>query len=310
LNLERIKTLVAAEAKKTYYETCFSQEIIDGLEEQLHLLQDVQRLLSDRYQAGASNYLDVIRGKVEIARLNNDIAEAKRDLQTRKAQLNLLLGNDADHVLVLTDSLLHSPSFVDEDSLMRTLLEKSSALKIAQRTVFRQEAAVGLAKTSYLPDFSLGIFHQRRAEEPPFNANQFTGTTTNALGIELGISIPLWFWQEPKGQVQEASALRSIAEVNNSHVARRVRASILNAIAAVKVADAQIRVFDESLLNDTRDIVTTGIAQYQNNQIDLLNLLDIYRTARATRVEYARALLNYTVAFTDLEAAGELPFEE
>ena len=168
LRLVRIKTLVAAQTKRVYYEARFSQEIIDGLEEQFRLLQDVQQLLNDRYRAGASNYLDVIRGKVEIARLNNDIAEAKRGLQVRRTQLNLLLGNDADHTLVLTDSLLHGPSFVDEDSLMRTFLEKSSALKIAQRTVFRQEAAVGLATTSYLPDFSLGVFHQRRAEEPPF----------------------------------------------------------------------------------------------------------------------------------------------
>jgi cobalt-zinc-cadmium efflux system outer membrane protein len=310
MHLERTKTLLAAGVKKAYYGARLGQEIIESLEEQLRLLQDVQRLLTDRYRAGTGGYLDVIRGKVEIARLNNDIAEARHDFQARRSQLNLLMGRDAGNTIRLIDSLFYGPMPAEEDALIRTLLENSAVLKIARHAELRAEAAVRVAKTGYLPDVSLAIFHQRRAEEPPFNANMFNGATTNALGIQLGISIPLWFWQEPQGQVQEANALREIASVNNDQVKRRVKSSILNALSAAKTVESQIRVFDTSLLNDANDILTTGIAQYQNNQIDLLNLLDVYRTVRATRVEYARALFNYAVAVADLEAAAELPLEE
>lgn len=310
LQCERTSRLISAQVKKAYYDARLSQEIIETFDEQLRLLQDVQRLLTDRYRAGSANYLDVIRGKVEIARLNNDIGEARRDLQVRRAQLNLLMGRDADHAVELTDSLFHSPADVEEDSLIRILLENSTILKIAQHKVIREDAAVSLATASYLPDFSLGLFHQRRAEQPPFDANGFTGTTTSGLGIQFGISVPLWFWQEPKGQVQEANALREIARVNSDQIARRVRSNILNALSAVKTIGSQITVFDQSLLNDAQDILATALDQYQNNQIDLLNLLDVHRTFRATRVEYARALLNYAVALADLEVAAELPSEE
>ncbi len=67
--------------------------------------------------------------------------------------------------------------------------------------------------------------------------------------------------------------------------------------------------FDELLLEDTKDVVATSFDSYRNNQIDLLNLLDVYRTARDTRLEYARALMSHSVALAELEAAGELPFE-
>jgi cobalt-zinc-cadmium efflux system outer membrane protein len=310
LQFERTKRLISAQVKKAYYDARLSQEIIESFDEQLRLLQDVQRLLTDRYRAGTADYLDVIRGKVEIARLNNDIVEVRRDLQVRRAQLNLLMGRDADHAIELTDSLFHRPVRVEEDSLIRTLLEQSTVLKIAQHKVIREDAAVSLATTNYLPDFSLGLFHQRRAEQPPFDANGFTGTTTSGLGIQFDISVPLWFWQEPKGQVQEATALREIAQVNGDQIARRVRSNILNALSAVKTVDSQITVFDQSLLNDAQDILATAIDQYQNNQIDLLNLLDVHRTVRETKVEYARALLNYAVALSDLEVAAELPSGE
>lgn len=310
LNLERTKAIITARVTKAYYSVLFSLEILESLEEQLKLLKDFQQLVTARYQAGQSNYLDVMRAKVEIARLGNDNAEARRESQLRKNQLNVTIGRNADDLFEVSDSLYYVPVMFQKDSLLATLTEKSSALRIVQQTLKRQQQILSLAKSSYFPDFSVGFFHQRRAEEPPFNANQFTGTTTSAIGLQLGISIPLWFWQEPKGQVQEASALIDIAMVNQRAIERRVRASILNSFDFFKVVEAQLKAFDETLLKDSKDILSTAITQYQNNQTDVLNLFDVYRTYRATKLEYARALYNYVAALADLEVAAELPVEE
>jgi len=305
LQLQRIKILVTAQVKRAYYSLSFSQEIVKSLEGQLNLLRDFQKLVQSRFEAAASNYLDVVRSKVEIARTINDLTEAKREAQLRETQLNLLLGRSSDQSVQLTDTLVYVPLMLNQDSLVAQLLERSVALGIAQRTVARQQGVLDLAGTSYLPDFSLGLSHQRIAEQPPFNANNFTGVITNSLGIQLGISVPLWFWQEPRGQVREAEALVEIARVGFAAIERQIRANIQNALRAVNVAEAQLQLFDRSLLADANDILTTGINQYRNNQIDVLNLFDIYRTYRATRIEYLRALTNYLVARADLEAAGE-----
>lgn len=310
LALERTKTLVAAQVKSAYYSVLLSKEIVKSLEQQVKLLKDLQELLTSRYQAGQANYLDVVRVKVEIARLNNDLAEALRDERLRKSQLNIIIGRNADQLFDAADTLSYTPLPFARETVGSRLLEKSATLKIAQRFVIRQQSVLSLAKTSYLPDFSIGLFHQRRAEEPPFDANRFLGTTTNSVGVQLGVSIPLWFWQEPKGQIQEAAALVDIASLNYGSVERRVRANVLSAFDLAEVMERQMKVFDETLLRDSRDILTTAVAQYQNNQLDILNLFDVYRTYLATRVEYARALYNYAAALAGLEAAAELPSEE
>ena len=41
---------------------------------------------------------------------------------------------------------------------------------------------------------------------------------------------------------------------------------MLNAYDLVLVADAQLKAFDETLLDDVQDIVVTAIDQYKNNQ--------------------------------------------
>lgn len=305
LQLERTRTLVSAQIKKAYYGVLFSQEIIKSLEGQLSLLRDFQHLLQSRFEAAASSYLNVIRSKVEIARTTNDLTDAKRESQFLETQLNLLLGRSGDQAIQLTDTLAYVPLLLNQDSLVVQLLDRSAAFKIAQRTVSRQQRVLGVAGTSYLPDFSIGLSHQRVAEQPPFNANNFNGVTTNSLGVQFGVSVPFWFWQEPKGQVKEAEALVEIANVGLAATERRIRASVANALRAVNVAEAQLQLFDKSLLADANDILKTGIDQYRNDQIDVLNLLDIYRTYRATRVEYLRALTNSLVARAELEAASE-----
>ncbi len=298
LNAERTKSLVTARVKQTYYDLLFSGKLIEGLEEQLKLLKDFQQLFLGRYQAGENNYLDVIRVKIEITRINNDIADARRERRSRQHQLNITIGRDADASFALADSLFHTPLAVKRDSLFETLTQQSATLKIAQRNLNRQEQSLSLAKTSYFPDFEIGLANQRRAE------------VNNLWGVEFKMSLPLWFWQEPRGQVQEATALTDIATANQTGVTRRIRASILNALDLLDVAEIQLKAFDESLLVDSKDILSTAVTRYQNNQIDVLNLLDVYRTFRSTKLEYLRALYHYTVAVAELQAAAELPSEE
>ncbi|MFH1742380.1 MAG: TolC family protein, partial [bacterium] len=185
LQVERTKTLVTVQVKKAYYGVLFSQEIVKSLEGQLNLLRDFQQLVQSRFEAAASNYLDVVRSKVEIARTTNDLTDARRETQLRATQLNLLLGRSSDGDLQLTDSLAYVPLIMNKDTLVAQLQKGSVALKIVQRTVARQQSVLGLAETSYLPDFSVGVSHQRIAEQPPFNANDFGGVTINSLGIQL-----------------------------------------------------------------------------------------------------------------------------
>lgn len=310
LKVERMKRLVTASVKRAYVALLFAQQVAANLQDQVKLLKDFQSLVTSRYEGGQSTYLDVVRVKVEIARINNELAEALRDVRFKEAELNLLLGRDGERRIQATDSLAYVPLPAHRDSLLLELSGRSATLSIARHALDRQEQSLSLAQTSYLPDFSVGLFHQRRAGEPPFDFNNFNGTTGSSWGFQVGISVPLWFWQEPKGQVQEASALLDVASLNLRETERRVRASIANAIDFVQVTDAQVKTFDTSLLKDATDILATAVAQYQNNQIDVLNLFDVYRTYRATRVEYARSLSNYMIAVAELESAGELPSQE
>lgn len=302
LSLLRMKAVVSAEVKRAYYQSLLAGEVVDNLEFTINLLADFLRMVTERYQAGASKYLDVIRAKVEVTRLRNDLVEAKREQLTRFSELNVLLGRTANTPVVFTDSLTYQPLGLLEDSAVALYENRSNFLKIAGREAQRSQSVLNLARTSYLPDFSLGLALQMRPGQIAPNGPGLS----RYLGFQLGASVPLWFWQGPQGEVREAEALLDIGNIRISAARLRVRLNILSAFRSARVAQDQLQVFDTSLLRDVEDELRAGIAAYQNNQTDALNLFDIYRTFRATKIEYARALYNLLAAKAELEVAGEI----
>lgn len=298
-SLSRTRTIVSAKVKRTYYQSLLAGEVVSNLEFTIALLSDFLKTVTERYQAGASKYLDVIRAKVEVTRLRNDLAEARREQQTRLGELIVLLGRSGNTSFVLSDSLTHQLLGISQDSAVELYTSQSNFLKIVEREAQRSQSVLSLSRTSYLPDFSLGVALQKR---PGFISP--TGSDSY-LGFQFGVTVPLWFWQGPRGEVQEAEALLNISTLHIEAGRLRVRQNILNAFRAALVAQEQLQLFDTSLLRDVEDELNAGISAYQNNQVDALNLFDIYRTFRATKIEYARALYNLLVAKAELEVAGE-----
>jgi outer membrane protein TolC len=102
-----------------------------------------------------------------------------------------------------------------------------------------------------------------------------------------------------------ARSVERMAEISRLEVRRNLPASIRNAYETVKTAEAQVLTFRQSLLKDSEDALRTVQSLYQNGQMDVLNLLDVYRTCLETKSEYGSALCRYNVALAELEVSGE-----
>lgn len=309
-NLDRARILVTAAVKRAYYRAVLNQKLVSNFESIADLLRQFQEMTTVRYQTQMVPFLEVLRAKVELAKVNNQLTEVRREFENSKADLNRLLGRPGVTPIVLTDNLFYEPFEKSLEDVLEELRPVRPSLRIAKSFVDRNHAAARLAKMSYLPDFSLGLFNQSLREQPPFNANQYTGTkVANNWAVDFGLSFPLWFWKRPRGEVREAQADLLNSQIQRDAVNRNVTTAIENAYRVVKASEAQVRVFEGSLLRDIEDELQAGITLYRNDQIDALNLIDIYRTYTETKAEYFRALYNFNVALSDLEVAGEEEIE-
>lgn len=305
-SLRRTKLLVSAEVKRAYCQAWLNQKLVANFAAIADLLQQFRETAMSRYQAQKVTFLEVLRAKTELAKINNELIATRREAQNALAELNRLLGRAGSTPLALADDLTYQPFTKTVEVVVNEMRQISAARRMTAALVDRANAQIRLAQKSYLPDFAVGLFNQKRDGQPPFTAaNPLGSTESNLWGIEVGVSIPLWFWKGPRGAAREARATLDLAQIQYDAFNRNALTAIENAYRSVKAAEEQVRLFEETLLRDVEDELRTGISHYQTDQIDALNLIDIYRTYTETKAEYYRALFNYNVALADLEVAGE-----
>jgi cobalt-zinc-cadmium efflux system outer membrane protein len=305
-SLRRTKLLIGAEVKRAYYRAWLNQKSVANFEAIAELLQQFRETATARYQAQKVTFLEVLRAKTELAKINNEIIAARREAQNSRAELNRLLGRAGSVPITLADEFTYQPFTKTVEAVVNEMRRISVSRRLSETLVERGRAQMRLAQKSYLPDFAVGLFNQKRDGQPPFTAENPLGSTeSNLWGVDLGVSIPLWFWKGPRGQAQEARVFVDLAQIQLEAVDRNVTTAIENAYRSVKAAEEQVQLFEDTLLRDVEDELRSGVSHYQTDQIDALNLIDIYRTYTATKAEYFRALYNYQVALADLEVAGE-----
>jgi outer membrane protein, heavy metal efflux system len=290
LELDRIRMLVKARVKQAYFKAVFCMRTLESLENASSLLDQLIANLTIKYQTGTAAYSDILRAKVEKARLRNQIIEEQKEGKTANAGLNLLMGRKGDESMRLATDLAYLPLDKDLPAWKDDVRTLSPTLKIAALKRRQSETGLKLAAMSRLPDFSLGLY--------------FPSLRTGAWGFLVGLSVPLWGAKQ-KGEILEAEAANESALISQDKEERRIMAHLESAYGSARAAEEQVKIFEQKLLKDMEDELNLGISHYQYGKIEFFNLLDLYRTYAAVRLEHLKSLYLYLVSLADLEIAGE-----
>jgi outer membrane protein TolC len=290
LELERARLIVRAGVKRVYYRAVLSRRTVESLERSSALVDRLLENLTARQRSGTATSSDVLRARVEKARLRNQIIEEKKEGVATVSELNLLLGRNGDAPAALVTDLAYVPLGADPGALRAGAPASRPSLRIAAARRGEAETGLALARKSGLPDLTLGLF--------------FPSLRAGDWGFSLGLSLPV-LRQRRKGEVMEAAAAEEMSRISAAGEELRVTARIRTTFEAARAAEDQVRVFEGSLLRDMEDDLTLSLSRYQYGEVAFFELLDLYRTYASARLEHLRALYLYNVALADLEVAGE-----
>jgi outer membrane protein TolC len=288
-NLDRLKLLAIARVKKAYWKAAHSEMAITLLQSILDTLREYQTMAAIRFQAGEVTSTDILRGRLEEVRVRNEIIEMRRSLQEGKAALWLEMGVETPASYPPLEEMTFIPFAKGLEEVRREVSERPSLRALRLQLDLRQ-TSVELAKKNRFPDLQMGLF--------------YPSLSTSGWGFELGISLPLRS-QAFRGAVLETDALREQGMISLSSALRMIMIRVESSYANVQTASEQLRLIETSLLKDAADLLSSGVLNYQYGKIDSLNLFDIYRMHKQSRLEYLGALLNYHLFLAELEAAGE-----
>jgi cobalt-zinc-cadmium efflux system outer membrane protein len=289
--LERVRLLLSARVKKTYWTAAFAGKATEALERSSARLDALLEDLQAKYRTGAAAYADVLRTRAEKARLRNQILEQAKEKKAAELQLDELLGWEPGEPIVLLTALPFVPLETDPATLFERARAALPSFIASSLRVQRTAAALKLAGLDRRPDFLAGFL--------------LPSIRPNAWGVSFGLTMPFLRPGRTKGEVMEAGAEAAASRFAAEALDRRIRTAIENAFAAAKSAEEQVVVYERSLLRELEDELGIQLEYFRYGKVEAFSLLDLHRTYVLAQVEHLRALLLFNIALADLEVAGE-----
>ena len=306
---------VEREVKEAYYELAFLNRSFEILERNQQVLDNLIRTTASRYSVGIGAQPDVLKARVEAARLAEDAVGIVEERRAALARLNAVLDRPSDtpignpHVpeRIAEAAAFPSPDRVRftsaslgaraADSPLPPLTElQESAVRtnpdlLAHRAMIRAQAArVEFTRKEHLPDFDLSVTYGQRSQRPDM--------------ITAMVSVPIP-WQKRRRQdqfVSEANAELSALQADYHERVNALRAQVATLHAELERTRAQLALFVKSILPQGSASLTSAIASFQVGRVDFLTVLESQTTLYNYESAYYRALTDFATRLAELEA--------
>ncbi len=134
-----------------------------------------------------------------------------------------------------------------------------------------------------------------RLAPPPDNGDDI-------LAFSVGTKLPIWKRKLEAG-LEEALALESAAEERRRQVLTGIEGEIGDAVARLPLLYRQWKLFEDVLLAQAEEALSSSEAAYTTGKLNALDLLDAEHVLFEVRTAAARTRADHAIAWAELEGA-------
>ena len=310
LNAARVR--VIADVEHAYYALYLAERLTELTATSRALLEDLERVVSLRYEVGQVHQQDVLRVQMAITQTQDDEHAYKLRRASAAAALNRVLNRAVtDHVAPV--SSLHSAAWpADTDELLQLAETRNPELARLTQQIARDREKWELAKLGYWPDVTVGIewnyLKGRTAFRPPPNAQ--TGITPpynraseggdDNWALMVQMNVPLWM-RRIEGAKREArqDLLKTEHALESARAAVAFR--IYDAWARVEAQRHTVDLLSGTLIPQARQTYDITVAAYQGGDTDFLSVIDSWRRWLDFELMLHRETVDLQTAFSELQ---------
>ncbi len=298
--LEQTTNYIKTTVKRTYYTALAKYLLLKVAEENFNIASEFLKKATIRNQVGEGSNLELLTSKVQLSESKSLIEISKKEYQTALNELNHSLGYSSEIDISnfkFLDSLPYRKFGFSQEELLNQSLQMNPLLKKAAYELESSEISQQLAWMNLIPSFNFSYMFQTRPNSPNF------------YGVRLGMTLPLWFMFDQKGQIQEATAITQI----NTYEIQNIRNNILQKINSAYIDfindDKQLNLYQKELIPLSEEIFRTADLSYQAGEISYLEFLQAKFTTVNTRINFIKSLFDYNEALLNLEESTGITLE-
>jgi outer membrane protein TolC len=290
--LSAISQSVVMRVKLAYFGLLAAQTKLALAHENLRVAIEFVQKAETRYNVGEGTNLELLTARVQRTQAESAVDVALNARRLSLGELHLALGNHPDRsdtLLSLIDTLSHSMPVRSLEYYMAQLSSSSPELRSMHSLRDAASSRRALAWSTLLPNFTLSY------------ARQVQGVTTGLYGVSLGVSFPLWFMLDQRGQIQEATAECARLDWDIQARAAELAQETKSAYVSLANEERQVRLYDSTLVPQGEEVYRSAAASYAAGEITYVEYLQARQLLISVRDAHIDALYNFNAAYARLE---------
>lgn len=284
--MRRETTLGAAAA---FYAMGSAQVSVEALGEVRTWLDSLVMYTRNRVSEGAAAEVDLIRLEVEQGRVETDLAIARVALARSRAALAALIGSDS---FGLDLGVLMDSSTI---AALPPLSALQSVANIRRPEIHAADARLSAAGSA--------VSMERAAIVRELGVMGGVKSAAGTRSLLAGVSIPLPLFDQNRGGIERAAALRRVAVFERNQVERQVTADVSASYAAVQTLSQQVSRMGSGLLRRAEEARRIAEGAYREGATSLVQVLDAARAFAEARQVYYRAIFARQQSVIELNVA-------
>ncbi len=272
---------VVSDLKIAYAMYFYVGKSIEIYKQTTEIMNNFSKVAESKYIVGKASQGDVLRAQVETSKMLNMIITMEQGKETVKAELNSIIGKDADAELGEPEDLMPQPRIKNNwDEIKKFTIYNNPEIKRQTASVSKNKWTRKMSYTEFLPDFDL-----------TYRRRKMTGAE-DTQDFMLGFTVPLWFWKPALG-VKEMSDELKMAESERKNMELMAVYRAKEFFVKLKTAERLIKLYQTSVLPPAEQSLKVTESAYRLDKEDFLNLLDSVRTLLDFRLEYYKYIAQY-----------------
>lgn len=221
----------------------------------------------------------------ELNRSKSDLITLQREYEEILSRLRSELVIDSDEKVELVSGLAHQPLTLSLDDLLKAVERRTDLAAFDQERKVA-EAEELLTRAERIPNVKIGAFYAKDDKD-------------HIVGGKITIPIP--FFDRRQGEIRQAQARKSIANINYVNLRQSAAKALRAAYEKFKLSEKEIALYPDEAMKKFDESLNLYQRAYQERAIELADAILFQNQVVEARLKFIDALTNYNLSLAELK---------
>ena len=272
---------VRQQVRDSWYALNFQRQAIALTKTHVDLMDDLSRLVENRYQVGKGLQQNVLTAQVARSRLFDLLLRLQKDAEISQARINSLVGRATDLPIENIPVPAETSADLGLAQLQQQARENRPMFVAFAALIDQNEKKARLAELDYRPDFNVWAGYRFRDDELADGGTDFVSG-----GISINLPFPV---AKRRAAVREADAGLRLAHQQHNDFTRQVDFELHRGLSELQQAQKLTSLYADGIIPQAEQAYKATMIAYQVDKVNFLILHDSVMTLYKYRVDLARA---------------------